>query len=224
MKDRDSKIELLRIIAMIMIVGAHYAQHGVIQTTEISKLDIWSQGGIVQKAFTELLTPGAQIGVALFFIIAGYFGIYKKQYTVVKVIIETIFYGLFTSALYMIFLKTGIVVARRDMLYSIFNSILIPISSGVYWFVTVYVLLQILSPSLNKFINVLNEKGQILVLSFLLVFEYIIPEFGGGEYFLIQRGVFFYFIGAIIRKRIDDINVKKIICIPAFVLSWGGIA
>lgn len=40
--ERKSNFELLRIISMMMIVGAHYVHHGVIQTTELTNLKIWN--------------------------------------------------------------------------------------------------------------------------------------------------------------------------------------
>ena len=64
---RNASIELLRIIAMLMIVGNHLVYYGV------WKEQIWIEGTELNRWVVCILFPGGQVGVAVFFIITGYF-------------------------------------------------------------------------------------------------------------------------------------------------------
>ena len=223
MKERSSNFEALRIVAMIMIVAAHYSLHGVMQMTEPGALEIWSSGNSMKKVIVELFTPGSEVGVALFFILAGYFGISRKNINVLRVVLETVFYGIVTAILYLVLLFAGIAKVHSDnIVYELFDSMFIPISSGIYWFVTVYIIIILTSPLLNQFINRLNRKGQIITLITIFVFEYSLSEFGGGNYYLIQRGLMFYYLGAVLRKNITDIAGKRQMAVATLLFSWGG--
>lgn len=66
--ERKSNIELLRIVAMFMIVGSHLACHGVqSQLLGNNTYQIWNDGSEINKIFVSFLNPGG-VGVALFFI------------------------------------------------------------------------------------------------------------------------------------------------------------
>ena len=41
MKARDSRFELLRIMAMMMIILAHYSSHGVMKIVTSDALNLW---------------------------------------------------------------------------------------------------------------------------------------------------------------------------------------
>lgn len=223
MKERKSNFEALRIVAMIMIVAAHYSLHGVMQMTEPGALEIWNTGSFMKKAFVEFFTPGSEIGVALFFILAGYFGISRKTSNVLRVALETAFYGIVTAILYLALLFIGMAKIHSDnIVYELFDQMFIPISSGIYWFVTVYIIITLTSPLLNQFINKLNRNGQIVTLITIFVFEYSLSEFGGGNYYLIQRGLMFYFLGAVLRNNISDVNDKRQVAVLALFFSWLG--
>lgn len=73
---RNSNIELLRIISMLMIVAHHYVFYGVEQNYNpaISGI-VFSSGTLINRCFSLFLLPGGVVGVAVFFIISGYFGI-----------------------------------------------------------------------------------------------------------------------------------------------------
>lgn len=50
---RQANIELLRIVAMLMIIGSHLALHGV-----QSDWNVWSAGNRINRVFTSFLKPG----------------------------------------------------------------------------------------------------------------------------------------------------------------------
>lgn len=92
MMKRKSNIELLRIIAMVMIVGHHYAVHGVLH--KLTGGGGYIEGSLPNKILVCLLEPGGTVGVAVFFMITGFFLINRKEASPQKVIEETIYYGI----------------------------------------------------------------------------------------------------------------------------------
>ena len=77
-KIRESNIELLRILAMIMIIAHHFACHSNFDfpLTEVTFNRVWIQ-------FMHL---GGKIGVDVFVLISGYFLINQKEIKVNKVL------------------------------------------------------------------------------------------------------------------------------------------
>lgn len=137
-KDRSSNIELLRIIAMFMIICFHYVLK--------SKYDcsVLTYNTFIIKSFYML----GEVGVNLFVLITGYFMI-KGKFSWKKLIcllLEVSFY--FLISIY-IGIKLGIYE------YTTFRAIFLlffPTIMNRYWFTTAYILLYILSPYLNIFI------------------------------------------------------------------------
>lgn len=76
LKIRNSNLELLRIVSMILIIMHHYAVHGGFDllNTELDLNRIWIQ----------ILSIGGKIGVNCFVLITGYFMINSKFKEVVK--------------------------------------------------------------------------------------------------------------------------------------------
>ena len=67
---RDSKFEILRIIAMLLIVAHHFVVHGF----ELENIETFSYNKIV----VEILSLGGKLGVNLFVLISAYFMIDSK--------------------------------------------------------------------------------------------------------------------------------------------------
>ena len=57
-KIRESNIEILRVIGMLMIVSYHYAVHGVIQSLWQGPSLYWNQGTDLNKYICALMLPG----------------------------------------------------------------------------------------------------------------------------------------------------------------------
>lgn len=69
-KVRDSSLELLRIISMVLIIMHHYALHGGFN------LNVLPFGA--NKVFIEFLMVGGKLGVNCFIMITGYFMVNSK--------------------------------------------------------------------------------------------------------------------------------------------------
>lgn len=50
---RQANIELLRVVAMLMIIGSHLALHGI-----QADMGAWNAGNRINRIFTSMLKPG----------------------------------------------------------------------------------------------------------------------------------------------------------------------
>lgn len=199
-KIRQSNIELLRIAAMLMIVGHHMAVHGIYHVTAgENAYNVYSMGTQLNKAFTSLFAPGGEIGVAIFFMITGYFQIKKNTFSLKKIILQSFFYGAFCTIAF------GIIELLGGMapLYVVKNigkfamkAVFTPITGNVWWFVTSYIIIMLLSPFINRYLNKLNKKGYIITILFIWILWYCAPYLNGAAYYPLLRGMLFYVLGA----------------------------
>ena len=159
---RDSKFEILRIIAMILIVAHHFAIYGF----ELGKIETFSYNKII----VDILSLGGKLGVNLFILISAYFMVDSKFYLkkFIKIFGETWFYSIIILILFKTLLTPATYIGVKQIIKSIF-----PIIFGTYWFITDYILLMILSPFLNNLINSLEMKlfrKMLIILITLSVF------------------------------------------------------
>ena len=164
-KKRDSNIELLRMIAMLMIIAHHFAVHGgfFFQNRQIT-------GNML---FLQWLSIGGKIGVNLFVLISGYFLAAASEIRIqkaVKLWLQIFFYSV---VIYLIFCLTGLTgFSVRGLVEALF-----PILSKQWWFASSYFLLYLLSPVINRGLRKLSQKKHLLLLAVLAVFWYGIPVF-----------------------------------------------
>ena len=144
-KERKSSIELLRIIAILLIISFHYVyKSGFI-------FESLNYNSFVVKTFYYF----GELGVNLFILITGYFMVKGKfsMKKLIKLIIEVNFYYIISSVMFEIIRGGDLSSLFRLSNYYLFFSVLF----GRYWFVTAYVLVYVLSPFLNKLINGINK-------------------------------------------------------------------
>lgn len=68
-KIRNSNLEILRIVSMILIIVHHYVVHGQFE---------WSNTITTNKILLEVLSLGGKLGVNCFVLITGYFMVQSK--------------------------------------------------------------------------------------------------------------------------------------------------
>ena len=148
---RESGMELLRIISMLMIVIYHFHCH-VLQYADSN------------VAYQVIQIP-LHIAVINFILISGYFGIRLSAKSLCKFVTKVGFYALFILLIAAIFflLKDGIPPIGGDIIWEHCFFI----SHTELWFVTAYFSLLITSPFLNNLLERQNKKQRIL---FLIVF------------------------------------------------------
>jgi len=199
--NRDSNIELLRIFSMILIICFHYIYKSNFQYNELT--------------FNNLIIKSGwflgELGVNLFILITGYY-LCKSKPTIKKtilLIIQIIFYNLINYVIGYSLKYNGL----TDI------SLIFPIITKKYWFITAYLLVYILSPYCNKLINKLTKREFQKFLLINLVIWCLIPTIFGFFYNTTEELLFYnrfiwllfmYFIGSYIRiYNIKFLNSKK---------------
>ena len=206
-KPRQSGLELLRIIAMIMIVAAHLSQRG--NWT-------WLIGGehftLNQFAMNVVICFG-QVGVAIFFAITGYFLYNSKHYSwkrIFNVMRPTWFYSI-------LFLVVAIIIGSSAAKFSwplnglVAHSIL-PITTNAYWFISAYIVLHLLLPYLKVWLDNLDLKSLsrlVLIVAGVLIIPNIISCFITGSIspiFTFPAAIFYTIIGYMIHRFKDELR------------------
>ena len=145
-KNRNSNLEIYRIICMFLIVVHHYALHG------FSNLNLDFS---FNKIILDILTLGGKIGLSGFILISGYFMINSKfTFTkFLKILGQVLFYSITFLTLFATILEPVRPIGMNQILKSI-----LPITFSAYWFITNYILLMILSPFINKLVFSLSKN------------------------------------------------------------------
>lgn len=197
--ERNSNIELLRIIAMIMIIAHHLIYYGVMQYyNPIIALNVYKQGTVMNKTLSQFLLSGGLIGVNIFFLIMGYFGIQSNRIKILPIIKDTVFYSILGLCIYII-LGMNHIVELIDIKKKFINCIN-PLANSAYWFVSVYVLISLMKPVLNQFINNLSSgiKNVWYFILFMISY-YSLVRYNSAPNLGIINGLLFYFLGAFIK-------------------------
>lgn len=163
-KKRNSSLELLRIISMVMIMFYHFAIHG--------HFDFSTASVSVSRMWLNLISMGGKIGVDLFIIISGYFLISDTSPLNIKRMLklwgQVFFYSVVIYALACVF---GI---SQFNLISLIKCVF-PITFTQYWFASSYFVLYLLHPFLNKFLCSLSKKTYQSLLVLLIICWSVIP-------------------------------------------------
>lgn len=159
---RQANMELLRILAMFMVVVMHYLYRSQVLPENGHALD---RIGVTAVALEALCI----VAVNVYVLISGYFlSVSAVSWRrVIRVIIRTLFY---TVLIPPVLALAGVLpISGLTDPYHIWNSIF-PIQSGQYWFVTAYVVMCLFSPVLNAAVQNLEQKRFRQVLAALLLF------------------------------------------------------
>ena len=159
-----------------------------------------------QQAFPAI-SPGGATGVALFFMLTGYFLAGKQRASVLKVCQQVIFYGLALSALFLIMMVIHKLFgvgyffpfSPASKIRKLLRHVFVPVSAGNWWFVSAYVLLVLVAPRINQFLAKLNKAGFVRLLIVTWFFWYSCQLVLGGTYVPLGRAFFFYILGAYCR-------------------------
>lgn len=213
-KQRDSNIELLRILTMLAVVILHINNSqmgGVITIVKDDK---------TMTAMVKFFESLCVCAVNVFVIISGYFLAKTYKRNLFKTI-ELLFQVVLISVLYYII---SVLLGWTEFSWKllIFNCVV------KNWFVVLYVVLYIISPYINILIDRLNAKGYSLLLIILFAIFSIYPTimdlvesklntdilgvstigmYGSQFGYTIVNFVLLYLIAGFIRKF--DISIKK---------------
>ena len=203
-KERNVNYELLRIIAMIMIVALHYTGFsGAIEHVKVFSFNYY---------FIILIRVLTSISVNIYILITGYYMVNSKIKT--KNILN-IWFKTWTYSVLGFFL-----ICILENKISIKNMIraLLPYSAEEYWFVTAYLTLYIFIPYLNFFIKKLDKiNHKKLIVTGFVIFCLIAVVFENTS-IRINRGlsvlwfIYLYLIASYIRLYVnfEEIDIKKL--------------
>ena len=191
---RNSSLELLRIICMLLIIAHHYSVHGGYEELTSASLP---GGGI----FIQILSMYGKLSCTIFILISAYFLVdtpkirYKK---IIPLVAEMFFYSI---AIMIIMYSLKLVpINMENTLAS-----LLPIIFG-NWFVVYYILLYLLLPYINPWLQSMDKQQYTRFLITLLIIWSVVPTFTRWEWGFSKLGfmVISYIIGGYIKLHIKD--------------------
>lgn len=202
-KARKSGIELLRIIAIVLIISHHYVNHGGYGNFTVNEFGL-------NVVYLQMISLFGKTGCSIFAIITGHF-MYKntirgQEYykKIVPLIFESIFYAFFAIAIVSVL---GGDWSKKDLLLAPLAFI-----KG-NWYLTTYIAFWFFIPYLNIFIDSIDKQTfqRLLIAIFVLYFVGGIATFTIGAYdpgFFVFMCVM-YFIGAYTKKYADDFEYEN---------------
>ena len=156
-QQRNSSIELLRIISILGILCMHV-------------------GGVFGKSThfvtiisLNLINSLFNICVTCFVLIAGYYGIKRKKDKLFSLWCIVVFYSIASVTVLLIMGEPIEIVTLFKFLF--------PTITAKYWYFTTYVILAVFAPYINKIPEVLSKKQFEGLLLLLILFFYAAPTF-----------------------------------------------
>lgn len=212
MKQRESNLELLRIVSMLFIIMHHYAVHGFLLKENFNLFPI-----VINKLIILFLSVGGEIGVNCFIFISSFYLINSKikLNKVIDIFIKVTFYSI--AIVLILYLM------RDDYLIKLGNLVIIKeiIKAGLsfligYWFISCYILLYLSSPFLNKVIsNITKIELRVLIVGMLIIWCFFRTSGINLFYSNYIWFVLLYFLSTYIKKYISLEKIKQ-----KFLLIW----
>ena len=190
-KERNSNLELYRIISMILIVSHHYVVNSGLRS------EILSDPTSINSIYLSVFGMWGKTGINCFMLITGYF-MCTSQITVrkfLKLIFEIEFYKI---VVYAIFVLTGYgELSLKSLILNLF-----PVLSVDNGFTSCFLLFYLLIPFLNILISNLDKTmhGRLVLLTlFIYCILYTIPKISVTYNYVTWFSILF-FIASYIRK------------------------
>ena len=189
-KHRDSGIEALRIVSMLLIILHHFSIHTP-----------WNDdASFLSSSVIDCFAIGGKVGVDVFVIITGYYqskSVFKSK-SILRTCIQVYVYAVLCLLLYIALYG----VPSHNMI----TRSLFPLLTELNWFVPPYLLLYCLSPILNKLLKPCSAKvlNRMVLIGFMILS--VIPTFIGQSAFdaNIIWFIYLYVLGATIRKSSEN--------------------
>ena len=170
MKKRVVSIELLRILAMMMVVMLHYLDKGNVLPELTGEIGL---KGCVAWGLESL----SAVAVNVYMLISGYFLVEStfKPARLVELLCQVLFYTILVPV---VLLAAGVLEPGYFNVYHILRDIL-PVQMEQYWFITAYVIMYLFSPVLSTAAKAMKKeqlRGTVIaLLLFFAVSKTILP-------------------------------------------------
>lgn len=186
---RKSNFELLRLLAMFLIVLYHIFIGTYEANPDFASRSLWIP---------------LHLGVPVFILISGYFHI-KFSWSKFLKLVAVLF--VYTIGIQVI----GTLLGGKNYFLILF------ISRSPYWFMTVYLMLFVLAPFINKVLESITIKEEVLLVIILAIISMYIGGFQNFEAYATGKNVLnfvlIYAIGDLLHK-----NEEKLVKIPTWAL------
>lgn len=192
---RNSNIEILRIISILLIICFHYVYKSGYTFTTLT----------IHTVCVKSMWFLGELGVNLFILITGYH--FSKTKPTIKrltlLFFEVLFYNFLLYGLNILFDNNQFNTFKEKIL------LFFPIITEKYWFVTAYILVYILSPFYNILINSFTKRVYQKFLIITIILWSILPTVFGIFYNTSESILYYnrfiwmtimYFVGAYIKE------------------------
>ena len=168
MNERNIGIDILRILLALMVICIHL---------------IWGDNALGNSAYTGNLdlffVPLFALcypAVNTYVLISGYFSFAKKK--TMPFIIKSLF-KIWLSLVFAQLLGYGIVLVTHFESFSILELVkhFFPLTRGIWWYMSVYFVLMLISPALNGVLEQLSKRGYLIMMVVALFICSVIPFF-----------------------------------------------
>lgn len=154
--ERSSGIEILRIVGIFMVVSIH-------ATGLISGWDVNSVG----KVTTRLINCFGNLGVPLFIIISGYFGVKRNWKKIMSMELMVIFYSVCVAVLMRLIWPEDY---PRSQILELLEKSVMPVLTRKHWYYSCYMCVLIFAPYINFVAEKLTKKefSRLIMLGFCI--------------------------------------------------------
>lgn len=194
---RLSNIDLLRVLSMFLILLTHCIQYGTVWCAYegVNMDSLWAITDWAVMYWGFFL---ASVGVNCFVLISGFLLAERTDYrwkSAARTWLSTFFYSFFICLLFVLLGKAS----ARELFHYAF-----PVYSDVYWFITQFIGLTVLSPFLARLVVTLSKREYQIMLVVLAVMNLRLFKFPYGTVYggpqTIVWFVFLFFVGAYVKK------------------------
>lgn len=212
-KERNSSIEIFRILSMLLIVMHHYVVNsGIPSLYETGSLNM-------NQYIIQVLGAWGKTGINCFTLITGYFLIGRecKPIRAFNLWAEYFFWTILCFCFLAIIDKSII------SSYDIARGLFMPVLSSGYGAVMLFMLLLV--PALNKLISSLTKREYLWLLAVLLLYYTIIPSFTLNQHFdfLLWLCVIYLIGGYLKLYPVNWLSNNKVVCPVLFASLIGTI-
>lgn len=205
---RDYGLDILRLICIIMLAVYHFLNYYGSAYTDITSYG--RKAILVQNFFWA----GGRVICNVFLYISAWY-LCEKEFR-----IERIFKTWFTVFAYSLIIGIVFYIRCKDMTFLIKH--FFPISTGIVWYVSMYMGILIITPLLNILLDEKYRKHTRIVVIMFLVMQCVIPSFYAKYSYpgsVLSWFTVAYLMIGIMKK--EKVKVPSWIGIIMFALGWG---
>ena len=200
-RERTSNFEVLRIIAMMMVILQYIALYGgwpivINQTFDAAP----------NTFFIQFIYHFGKIGVWIFVLITGYFMVNSNSHVLPKFL--KLYLQVFTTSV--IFDVAFILIGEASIDSVEWRRDLLPLISGNWWFASTYLIALPFIPFVNRMLRSLDRRQHLTLIVMLLLAWFLIPTFTHSSMYgsFVIMFMTMYIIGAFIRLYPESFNRK----------------